>query len=145
MISVAAGRDGGSASTELVLVTPLLVALLLFVVYGGRLAHARLGVESAAHQAARAATLARSGATAETDAQSTAKVALAAEHLTCGDLRVSVDTASFRAGGSVTVTVTCRVDNTDLSGLGLPGSVDVAASASSPVDSWRGLDLDGGP
>ncbi len=44
----------GSVTVELVLLTPLLILVLLFVVALGRLAEARLQVNTAAGQAARA-------------------------------------------------------------------------------------------
>ena len=48
----------GSASLELVLVTPVVLLLLLFVVCAGRLAEARADVDRAARDAARAASIA---------------------------------------------------------------------------------------
>ena len=51
--------ESGSVTAELVLLTPLLILLLLFVVALGRLAGARLEVDGAAAQAARAASIAR--------------------------------------------------------------------------------------
>nr|WP_168517072.1 TadE/TadG family type IV pilus assembly protein [Streptomyces sp. S1D4-11]QIZ01506.1 hypothetical protein HEP87_11165 [Streptomyces sp. S1D4-11] len=53
-------QDAGSATTELVLVTPLLILLALVAVAFGKLVGARLDADEAAHQAARAASLARS-------------------------------------------------------------------------------------
>src|SRR3984885_14397824 len=78
--------DRGSAAAELVLITPLLMLLLLLIVAAGRLADARLQVDSAAMQAARAASLARAPATAAADATATAQAALASEHITCSPL-----------------------------------------------------------
>lgn len=49
-------RDYGSATTELVLVTPLLILLALVAVAFGKLVGARLDADEAAHQAARAAS-----------------------------------------------------------------------------------------
>jgi hypothetical protein len=44
----------------------------------------------------------------------------------------------LRPGGAVTVTVSCTVPLSDLLLLGVPGSRTVSASATSPVDQWRG-------
>ena len=53
-------NERGSATVELVILTPLLILLLLFVVALGRLAGARIDVDGVAAQAARAASIARS-------------------------------------------------------------------------------------
>ena len=76
-------RERGSAAAELVLVTPLLFLLLLFAVAAGRLVQARLDVDSAAQQAARAASLARTPAAASAQATQVAQAALAGQSVTC--------------------------------------------------------------
>jgi len=134
-----ADRERGSASTELVLVTPLLVVLMLFVVLADRLAHADLQVNSAAHQAARAASLTRSPPEAQTAALRTAQASLADQGLTCTALTVDTDTSQFRPGGVVTVSVTCAVSLADLAGLGVPGATVVHARHTSPLDRFRGI------
>jgi Flp pilus assembly protein TadG len=133
------GRQAGSATVELVLVTPLLILLLLFVVALGRLAGARLQVDGAAGQAARAASLARDPAGAVAAAQQTAAQALAASHVTCQQLDVSVDTAAFRPGGWVAVTVTCAVGLSDMALLHLPGTETIRARFVSGLDVYRGV------
>lgn len=66
--------ERGSVTAEAVLVTPLLVMLLLFVaVVVHRGVDARLRLDDAAHQAARAATLHRSTTTATSAARDTAR------------------------------------------------------------------------
>src|SRR6187200_2647461 len=52
-------RDLGSVAAELTLLVPLFVVLLLAIVHGGRVLHARTQVRAAAEGAARAAALAR--------------------------------------------------------------------------------------
>ena len=132
------GRDeSGSVTAELVLLTPLLILLLLFVVALGRLSGARLEVDGAAAQAARAASIARDPATAVAMATQTATAALGSDHVTCGQLTVSTDTAQFAPGGSVAVTVTCAVALSDLSGLRLPVTEQVSSTAASVVDTYR--------
>ena len=108
------------------LLTPLLILMLLFVVALGRLAGARLDVDGAAAQAARAASIARDPSTATAMAQQTATAALGSDGVTCGHLTVSTDTAQFVPGGSVAVTVTCTVGLSDLTGLRLPASESIA-------------------
>ncbi len=129
--------ERGSVTAELVLLTPLLILLLLFVVALGRLSGARLDVDGAAAQAARAASIARDPTTAAAMATQTATAALGSDGVTCGHLTVSIDTGQFAPGGSVAVTVTCHVALSDLSGLRLPASESVTSTASSVIDTYR--------
>jgi Flp pilus assembly protein TadG len=134
-----ARADWGSAAAELVLITPLLMLLLLLIVAAGRLVDARLQVDSAAMQAARAASLARDPAAASADADATAQAALASEHITCSPLAVSPDTADFIPGGQVSVQVSCTVSLSGLSLLHVPGAETLTSQFTSPIDTWRGV------
>jgi Flp pilus assembly protein TadG len=136
--------ERGSAAAELTLLTPLLVLLLLFVVFCGRLADAKLRINDVAHQAARAATLARSPSQAIANAQATASAALRSAGITCQSLAVSTDTQGPKPGSTVTVTVTCNVGLGDLTSLGVPGSRTFESTFSSPVDVWRGTSAQAG-
>ncbi len=131
------GDESGSVATELVLLTPLLIVLLLFVVALGPLAGARLDVNGAAAQAARAASIARDPATATAMATQTATSALGSDHVTCGDLTVATNTSQFQPGGQVAVTVTCTVDLSDLAGLRLPAAETVSSTSTSVIDTYR--------
>ncbi len=129
--------ERGSATVELALVAPLLVLMLMFVVFCGRLADTRLRLADAAHQAARAATMARSATAAEADATSTARRALAEAGIGCRSVSVAPDVHGLRPGGAVNVRVSCVVGMSDLALLVLPGSTTLAATASSVVDVYR--------
>ena len=130
-------NESGSVTAELVLVTPLLLLLLLFVVALGRLASARLDVDGAASQAARAASIARDPTTATAMAQQSATAALSGDGVTCSSLNVVTDTASFSPGGEVAVTVTCTVGLADLAGLRLPSSTSISSRSVAVVDTYR--------
>ena len=129
--------ESGSVATEMVLLTPLLILMLLFVVAIGRLAGARLDVDGAAAQAARAASIARDATSATAMAQQAATAALGGDHVTCVDLTVETNTAQFAPGGSVAVTVTCTVALSDLTGLRLPASEAISSTATSVIDVYR--------
>jgi Flp pilus assembly protein TadG len=129
--------ERGSVSAELVLLTPLLILMLLFVVALGRLSGARIEVNGAAAQAARAASIARDPATATAMAKQTATAALSSDHVTCAQLRVNTDTAQFQPGGSVAVTVTCTVSLSELTGLRLPASHSVMSRSVAVIDQYR--------
>jgi Flp pilus assembly protein TadG len=139
-------RDRGSAAAELVRVTPFLVLLLLFAVAAGRLVDARLDVDSAAQQAARAASLARTPEAASAQATQVAQAALAGQSVTCDPAVITPDTSNFTPGGEVTVQVTCTVRLSDLSLLHIPGTETITSTFTSPVDTYRGEPLgDGSP
>lgn len=130
--------DRGSVTVELVVLSPLLILLALLVVGLGRLAEAKLVVDDAAHQAARAASLARSPQVARVQAASAAQAILDRHRASCAHLALTVDTSHLRPGGFVTTQVTCSAALTDLTGLGLPGHRLVTASFTSSVDAHRG-------
>jgi Flp pilus assembly protein TadG len=133
-------RDhGGSVSAELALVTPLLLLVLVFVVMLGRLAEARLQVDDAAAQAARAVTSAGDAGNATVVARQSAAAGLASDGVTCSALSVATDASDFVPGGVVRVAVTCTVSLSDLSLLHLPGSETLRGSAVSPVDQYRSV------
>ncbi len=125
----------GGAAVELTLVTPLLILLLVFVVGLGRLASSRIDVNVAAHDAARAASIARDPADASRAAKDAAESTL--HGVTCATLDVAVDTSAFHPGGSVAVRVTCTVDLGDLGALHMPATTTVSARFSSPIDLYR--------
>jgi Flp pilus assembly protein TadG len=134
----------GSATAELVLVTPLLILFVLFIVGLGRLSHARAMVNDAAAQAARAATLAYLNPAQAATAQKTASAALAAAGLACATENTSVDTASDHPGGTITVTLTCQVDLATVTAAGFPGSETLRSSFTSPVDRYQPWNQGGG-
>lgn len=134
------GTDGkGSASVELVLLTPVLLVLLLLVVALGRLADARAQVDGAARDAARAGSIARGPDSARAGAEAAAAARLSEAGVTCRHLDVQVDVGSLRPGEAVTAAVTCDVDFGDLTLLRVPGSKAVSASFSEVVDVYRGV------
>lgn len=130
--------DRGAATTELVLLTPVLIIMLLFVVALGRIASTRQDVDAAARDAARAAANARSPAAARADGTAAAEASLTEQGITCRNLTVTVDTAVFRAGGTVTAAVSCTVDLADLTSLSIPASRTITATFTAPIDLYRG-------
>jgi Flp pilus assembly protein TadG len=130
-------EERGAATTELVLVTPLLIVLLLFVALAGRLALVRGDIEGAARDAARAASLARSPSAAAEAARDAAAANLSRSGTPCGQLDVQPDTSDFRAGGTVSVDVTCHVPLGDLILLRVPATRSVQATAVEVLDVYR--------
>jgi Flp pilus assembly protein TadG len=132
--------ERGSAAVELVLLTPALVVMLLFVVAVGRLAQAKGDVEAAARDAARAASIARGPDSARVDGEAAAQRRLDEGSVTCRTLDVAVPTDAFRPGGVVSANVTCVVDLGELTMLRIPGTRTVAATFAEPVDTYRAVE-----
>jgi|tagenome__1003787_1003787.scaffolds.fasta_scaffold20466815_2 Flp pilus assembly protein TadG len=134
-------QERGSVSVELAVLAPVLLALLAFIVAAGRAQVARAAVADAARSAARDASLSRDAVTAEAVADDEARRSLAEQDINCTSVAVDVDTSAMQAplgqSGDITVTITCTVGMGDLLVPGLPGSIDVNASFSSPVDAFR--------
>lgn len=132
-------NERGSATLELVLLTPVLLLMLMFVVFLGRLGEARNDVDRAARDAARAASIARDATDADSAGRTAASETLASGGVTCRQLDVQLDTSAFSAGGEVRATVSCTVDLGDMVELRLPGSETMTASFAEPVDTYRGV------
>ncbi|KLL10571.1 MULTISPECIES: TadE/TadG family type IV pilus assembly protein [Protofrankia] len=128
--------DRGSATTELVLIIPVLLLMLLFLILCYRISTTRLRVTDVAHQAARAASLARTPTEAAADARSTAQDVLADTGVTCQDLTVDTDTTRLTPGGLVHVTVSCTVTLDDLALLAVPGTATLHGTSTAPVDAF---------
>ncbi|HEY2100104.1 MAG TPA: TadE/TadG family type IV pilus assembly protein [Pseudonocardia sp.] len=129
--------ERGSVTAEAVLVTPLLVMLLVFlavVVHRG--VDARLRLDDAAHQAARAATQQRSTPAATAAARDTAEAALAQAGLVCRGVTTTMS-GTLTPATAVTVRVRCTVDFGQALLLGVPGGKTLESSASEVVDTYR--------
>jgi Flp pilus assembly protein TadG len=133
--------ERGSVAIEAVIATPAFILLVAMIIAGGRVQLAHQGVEAAAYEAARAASIERTQAAAGAAGRTAAQTSLSNQGLRCTSTDVNVDTAAFNAPlgttGQVTATVTCRVDLSDLSLPGVPGSCTITETASSPVDAYR--------
>jgi Flp pilus assembly protein TadG len=129
-------------TVEFALLVPALVLLFGVVVGGARVWMARTTVENAAGAAARAAVLERSAADAARSAERLAATQATTSGLRCDRLHVSLDSSAFArpvgTPGTVTASVTCQVPLGDVLVPGWPGSVPVSATASAPLDSFRG-------
>ena len=135
------GERGGAPAVEAALLAVLLATVISFVMAGGRLAAAESAADQAARAAARIASIARDPATAGRHAHDVAQSTLAAQHLTCTQLQVTVDTAGFAAApeqtGLVRAQVSCAVRWSDLALPGAPGTRTVTATFTSPIDRFR--------
>jgi Flp pilus assembly protein TadG len=135
-------RDDGSLSIELAILLPAFLILALVTVGFGRETIAQSAVDLAAHDAARAASISRTAAGAQTSATSAAHTTLGDSSTTCTNVAVTVDASQFAIPmgqpASVTVTVACTVSLADLALPGFPGSRVLTSTFTSPLDIYRG-------
>jgi Flp pilus assembly protein TadG len=130
--------ERGSITLEVAVIAPALLLLVGLVVGAGRIALAEQAVQTAAAQAARDTSLARTPAAGVTAGRSTAARVLAGQGLDCTSSSTSVTAAALGyppgTPGTVTVTTTCRVALGDLLVPGFPGSKTLIATSSMPRD-----------
>jgi Flp pilus assembly protein TadG len=131
----------GAAAVELTLLVPALLLMLGLVVCGGRVWFARTTVNEAAQTAARAASLARSAYEAASAGQDAGSQSLATAGMHCKSRSISINTAAFGvpAGtpSTVTSTVLCTVDFSDVFLPGWPGSMALTGYGSAALDTYR--------
>lgn len=136
-------RERGSAAIEAVIAIPAFVLFVVVIIAAGRVAMAHQSVETAAAEAARSASLARTPGDAQAKAAAAGAQTLVNQGLQCGSTNVTVDTSGFAvpvgSPAQVSATVACDVDLGDLTSIpGLPGTITVDATVGSPLDTYRG-------
>ncbi|MEV0604630.1 TadE/TadG family type IV pilus assembly protein [Streptomyces sp. NPDC050315] len=138
---LASHRERGSFAVETAVLAPALIAVLLLMVAFGRVVDAEGAVDIAARAAARAASLERDAGTAQEQAQSAATGSLQGEGVTCQTSGVTVDTAGFTTevgtDATVTATVNCVANLSDIGLPGLPGAKTLTSTWTSPIDTYR--------
>jgi Flp pilus assembly protein TadG len=133
--------ERGSATIEAVIGVPAFLLFVLLIIAAGRIALARQAVEASAAEAARSASISRTQGQAQANGASGAATSLRNQGVRCASQRVDIDTSGFAAPvgtpATVTATVTCIADLSDISIPGLPGSRTITATMSSPIDTYR--------
>jgi Flp pilus assembly protein TadG len=131
--------DEGSLTVELVALTPVLFFLALTLVVFGRVTEAHQQVVESSRAAAQIAAVLPSAAAAESAATGAVSTGDLDRGHYCPSPTVTTDVSHFFPGGYVTVTVVCRVNLSDLSVPGMPGSTTVRASSTAPIDPYRSV------
>jgi Flp pilus assembly protein TadG len=133
--------DAGSTTIELAIVAPAVLAMFALVVIGGRVNLARQVMEASAFDAARTASLARTAGDARNQAAAAGNATLNSQGMSCVSTNVIVDVSGFGTAvgqpATVTATVTCRASMSDVALPGLPGSFNLRAEFTSPLDTYR--------
>ena len=127
--------ERGSLTVEMVILAPILMFMVLFGVHVGRLSEAKVQVQHAADQGARAGSLAAKSkmvSAATFAAENDLKLA----GVSCAKVSVEVGLVPTGLTNAVRVHVDCdvRLDGTELLGL-LPDRVH--ASSIEVIDEWR--------
>ena len=131
--------DDGAAAIEAVIVAPILILFLCLALAAGRIVLASQVVDDAAEDAAREASSAATPAQANARAYQAAVDDFNNENLRCTP-QVTINTGSFPAqagqSGYVTATVVCRVQLSDLIGIGI-GTKTMRSTFTSYVDTYE--------
>jgi Flp pilus assembly protein TadG len=134
------GADDGFITVELILWAAPLALLVMIIVAGARITHARALATGAADDAARAASLYRGSGSPDQVAIAAADTALANAGISCRSVNVTV-TGGTQPGQIITVDVYCTAVLSDLAVPGLPGSLTMHSSASVPIEKTRTVPL----
>lgn len=130
-------EHGGSEALGLVLLTPVLLAAALGVLWISRLVDTQAQVHSVAEASAHAAALQRDRVGADSAARQLALSTLGRPEI-CADLQVAVDLREFVPGGRVAVEIICTVARPGRESLvSSPRQIRVWAQA--PIDRFREL------
>jgi len=127
--------ERGSATVELVLLTPVLMILMLFVVIAGRGGESQIEVHHAADQAARAASMVHPRSM-QAVAERVARDDLSDNGVGCTSSSVGVTINESERSRSVTVSVDCVMNRDGLDLLGL-SERRVRADSTEVIDRWR--------
>ena len=139
-------RARGSISVEVAILAPAFLLLIVMAIVAGRTAIAHNSIDLAAHDGARAASLARDASGAREAAVTAAVDSLSRQGLRCvndvaGD--IVVDTSGFALPvdsldlGFVSVTVTCEVSFADVAMVNVPATRELTSTFVSPLDTFR--------
>jgi len=120
---------------EMVLLTPLLIIMLMFVIHAGRAGQGVNLLKHAADQGARAASLVAQPRMS-TVAQQAVIQDLSTSGLSCVSPLVATNFDRSSLSASVTVTVSCQTSNEGLSLLGAH-TVSMSASSTEVIDRYR--------
>ncbi|MDG9709725.1 TadE family protein [Streptomyces sp. DH10] len=133
--------DEGSAAIEAAIVLPALIMFICMAIAGGRIVTSGARIDAAAEDAAREASIHRTAGAAQSAAQAAAAESLNDQGIKCASTSVNINTGGLNVQvgqvGTVTATVTCTVNLSDLLLPGIPGAKTLTSTATSVVDQYR--------
>lgn len=135
--------EDGVTAIEVVILAPVLMAMILFIMYLGRVTTTQQNVQRAARDAARAGSLAITRDDAQTAIDSVLTETLGDQRGRCQLAPLDLTAIGQDTGaegdwdsGIIQVRLTCNIPTDDL-GLLAIGSKTFTAVATEPVDTWR--------
>lgn len=133
--------DEGGAAIEAAIVLPALIMFICMAIAGGRIVASGAKIDAAAEDAAREASIHRTAGAAQGAAQAAAAESLNDQGITCASTSVNINTGGLNVPvgqvATVTATVTCTVNLSDLLLPGVPGAKTLTSTATSVVDQYR--------
>ena len=133
-----AGDDRGSAVIEMVALLPVYMGFIIAVVFVGKLNNSSANIEAAARSAARTISLSRDPQDAIDDARDLAADIAEEGSAFCTTMDwADPEFEADPAGQRVTVTITCTVDLSEATFIGLPGDRELTATATEVIDKYR--------
>lgn len=133
--------DEGSAAIEAAIVLPALIMFICMAIAGGRIVTSGVKIDAAAEDAAREASIHRTAGAAQGAAQAAAAESLNDQGIKCASTSVNISTGGLNVPvgqvATVTATVTCTVNLSDLLLPGVPGAKTLTSTATSVVDQYR--------
>ena len=134
------GEAGLATPVEMMYLLVFCLVAVLFLGYVGRLHTAGVQVTNAAQSAARAASQAADPSAAERAASAAVNTRAMRQRCSGGtDVELSWEpsVSGIWQGGSVTVEVSCTLENKSLSGIWAPGTQTVVVRDTQPIDRYR--------
>lgn len=134
--------EKGSSSVEIAVLAPVLFLMFGLVLATASVALGQQSVTTAAHAAARSASLATSQDDAAARIEATLTSQLKQDGKSCQELSVDVDDSAFSTSAGETAVIraqiTCTVPYAQLVPVpGLPGSRTISVETTSPLDTYR--------
>ena len=131
--------ERGSSVVEVVILAPALGMFVALIIAGGRVALSHQAVESAAADAARAASISRTQGQAASNAETAAAASLSSQNLRCVSTSVSIETAGFASPVGPRLGWRHRACQVDLAGLlpAPPRLDDDLGHHAIPLDTYR--------
>jgi Flp pilus assembly protein TadG len=136
-------EEDGMTTLEVVILAPVLMGMILFVVFLGRITTTQQNVQRAARDAARAGSLTITRDDAETVINTTLAESLGQQRTQCQLAPVDLTAIGQDTGsegdwdyGTIQIRLTCNIPTSDLGLLAL-GTKTFTAIATEPVDTWR--------
>ena len=123
----------------MVILTPILLLLFMFLLACGRYFQTSSLLESAARDGARSASQSRSLNEAQGRVDDAVNRTMGQAVKSCKETAAGTITTAFTAGTPLSVEVTCTINYRDLGLLGIGGDTRITKRFTSSVDPYRGV------